>query len=210
MKREKLYPGRKYKHLVLLKFLGNKKWLCKFNCGHEAIVATCNLDKQKACSRQCSIDNDDWKQKRKKEILDKCKIENGCWRWYGSINKFGYGNSSFRCKRMLAHRLSWFLFNSEIPYGLDVCHKCDVRDCVNPNHLFLGTASDNVKDAFNKGRIRRDGKNHPGCKIDQETIEKIFDMRNKGLMQIKIAELLGLHQTSVSKILRNKHWIQLR
>jgi hypothetical protein len=57
--------------------------------------------------------------------------------------------------------MSWELAHGPIPDGLNVLHVCDVRDCVNPQHLFVGTQSENMKDAFRKGRIRRDGINNP-------------------------------------------------
>lgn len=76
---------------------------------------------------------------------------NGCWEWVGKIKvgkEGGYG--IFRDMR--AHRYSWELFNGLIPDKLIICHKCDNRKCVNPDHLFLGTQFDNMKDMTKKGR----------------------------------------------------------
>lgn len=77
--------------------------------------------------------------------------ESGCWLWDGATTK-GYGNLGINGKTHLAHRLSWQIHFGEIPKGLLVCHKCDVPACVNPNHLFLGTVSDNAIDSVRKGR----------------------------------------------------------
>lgn len=75
----------------------------------------------------------------------------GCHLWIGSGTYHGYG--LLLGKR--AHRLSWELFRGPIPDGLLVCHKCDTRPCVNPEHLFLGTSKDNAHDKMRKGRWRR-------------------------------------------------------
>lgn len=94
------------------------------------------------------------KLKAKEKLLAKIrKEENGCWNYTGYHNKWGYGRLRYAGKKMLAHRLSYFLFRGELVDGKFVCHTCDNPKCVNPNHLFLGTAKDNHDDAVKKGRI---------------------------------------------------------
>lgn len=81
------------------------------------------------------------------------KSEDGCWLWKAGSRGNGYGAFKLHHKTIDAHRISWMLHYGDIPNGMFVCHKCDVRQCVNPDHLFLGTNSDNMKDCYRKNRM---------------------------------------------------------
>lgn len=88
---------------------------------------------------------------------DKHSHPGGCWVWLGRLNDDGYGNISVRVSRgtkrtTKVHRLAWELANGPIPDGLCVCHRCDNPSCVRPDHLFLGTHDENMRDMRKKGR----------------------------------------------------------
>ena len=89
--------------------------------------------------------------------------EAGCWIWMKAMRWDGYGKATHQgCRGIGAHRWAWEVVNGPIPKGLNVLHRCDVKSCVNPDHLFLGTQKENLADCRAKGRWH--GKNQNSAK----------------------------------------------
>lgn len=134
--------------------------------------------------------------------------DNGCIEWTASFNGRGYGQ--FRLlgqrKNITAHRFSWILANGQIPNGLCVCHKCDNRSCVNPEHLFLGTFADNSADmvAKNRGRgAKRNGSLNPRAKLSEVDVESI---RHSSVSLSKLAEAFGISKSQAHRIKTGAAW----
>ena len=130
-----------------------------------------------------------------------------CWYWIGSINKHGYGMTSILGENK-SHRISWRLFNGEITGGLSVLHKCDIRFCVNPEHLFLGSQLDNMRDCSNKGRIKSTpqyGEDNPMSKLSAsavEAIRKLLPIKS----QAQIAREFNVSPMTISRIATGASW----
>jgi len=131
-----------------------------------------------------------------------------CWEWIGPCNPGGYGNFGLGGKTVSAHRVAWRIARGEIPDQLWVLHRCDNRRCVNPDHLFLGTRTDNVRDMGAKGRRRSDdclpkGTDCSWAKLTEEQIDRI---RQSDLPQKVLAVELGVSQALISMIRTRKRW----
>lgn len=133
---------------------------------------------------------------------------NHCWEWNGAKSN-GYGSFRINGKSHYAHRVSWLINNGRIPEGFFVCHKCDNRSCVNPKHLFLGTAKDNVSDCVNKDRHAR-GERNGHAKLTAYLVQKIRQACLSGYSQREIARRLSLSNGTVSMAASGKRWGHLK
>jgi hypothetical protein len=132
--------------------------------------------------------------------------ESGCWLWRGMVVATGYGMVRFERKMYPAHRLAWKLFHGEIPPGLVVCHKCDVRACVNPEHLFVGTMMDNIRDMKEKGRSPH-GDKHSRSKLTAEKVSRIKTLLAEDRMRVsEIAREYGVTHATIDSIKRGNTW----
>lgn len=129
-----------------------------------------------------------------------------CIKWHGSYFPSGYGQKWFRRRNQLAHRVAWTTERGEIPEGMNVLHKCDNRWCVNTNHLFLGSLSDNAKDREAKGRGRDSrGSKNGSHKITEQTAVRIKKL--SGVISGRsIAMALGISVQEVCNIMNKNRW----
>lgn len=130
----------------------------------------------------------------KKRFLEKVKVmESGCHEWQSTIHRDGYGKFFYLGRQVQAHRIAYMLFVGS-PEGKFVCHSCDNRKCVNPEHLFLGTSKDNVADMDLKGRRNRIRKLTP------EMVLKVREMLAQRYSQQYIADMFNVKQVAISRI----------
>jgi len=136
-----------------------------------------------------------------------------CWVWNGPRSDKGYGTWHFSNNSYVlvsTHRFIWTAVNGEIPEELLVLHRCDNPPCVNPEHLFLGSYSDNTQDCIRKGRFvigdRPRGEACNKAKLTEVDVRKIRELSSDGFQQRDIAEQLQVSQSAISCVLRGRTW----
>ena len=153
----------------------------------------------------------------------------GCWLWKNRLGVDGYARIYTPMGREYAHRAAYQLINGVIPDGMLVCHRCDVRHCCNPAHLFLGTTADNARDAMNKGRLDLTGlRNRKGqtgywyphripkgedvgtAKLTADAVREIrYCYAEGGITHKELAERFGVKRQHICRIVNRQTWMHL-
>lgn len=130
-----------------------------------------------------------------------------CIEWTGYVNYFGYGKLTYQNRQEYAHRAAWIANGGVIPDGMFICHKCDNRRCINPDHLFVGSQKDNMQDMKAKCRRRNvggaRGSAHPSAKVNEA---QVLEIRASNLTPEEIAARFNISKKHVYQILNRLTW----
>ena len=148
-----------------------------------------------------------------KRFWAKVNKTDGCWLWTGCLsgNRRSAGQPQFRIanKTFYSHRVVWEMTYGDIPAGLNVLHKCDIPFCVNPEHLFLGTQADNIRDMDAKGRRKNPnfyGELNGYHKLTDIKVVEIRRLSSLGVPQRQIARGFHVSQYAVWAVINRKTW----
>ena len=145
-------------------------------------------------------------------LLQRREIDDaGCWNWTGSLNNKGYGMINLPSKTALygrrpqiVSRAAWMLWRGDIPDTLFVCHRCDNPRCFNPDHLFVGTVTENMHDMARKGRNRQPkGEANASSKLTEQQVLAIRASKSNASV---LGREFGVHQSTIVQILKGKTW----
>jgi hypothetical protein len=184
--------------------------------GRESCGRVSDFKAKKYCSRGCYSKSKSGEGHHLYRPLEERFYENiekevgGCWIWKGYSRCSGvggkYGGLKVGGKAMLAHRISYQIHYGEIPNSLFVLHRCDNPSCVNPEHLFLGTNADNMKDMAEKFRGCNGEKGVHSKLTANKVVEIRFAAKRGNMLHREIAKVFGVSTTTITKIVNNHYW----
>lgn len=153
-------------------------------------------------------------ERKRVQFFKTVTVTDTCWLWNGCLRPDGRGFTSYgKGRNMLAHRLSWELSYGAIPEGMAVCHHCDNPRCVRPDHLFLGTQQDNLRDMRDKNRGAipppRQGSKHHKAKLTDADVLAIRAACANGEKQNAVAKRYSVSDTQIGYIVKGKNWKHL-
>jgi hypothetical protein len=142
-------------------------------------------------------------------FIEKVEKTDSCWNWMAGKYRGGYG----QFRRLVdgkwtmakTHRYSYEYFKGEIPKGYLVCHTCDNPSCVNPDHLFVGTTKDNVRDCIEKGR-KKFGRNPKHRLLTKEIAVQIREDHKQGMSYVELQEKYTQSKQQISRVVRGDIW----
>lgn len=214
--------GLCHKHYMLLRKYGRTNRITK-PMGGKCLVDECLIpvlsndlcSKHYQRARRTGNLDDPIRESEKDRFMRHVEVmTSGCWAWNGNTMRHSKrGIFILKRKNTLAYRAAWILFVGEIPDGLLACHKCDNPNCVNPDHLFIGTHKDNMQDAKRKGRInttiRQRGGAHTSAKLKEYQVIEIRKRLAAGEKQPLLAAEYKVSTSLISAINTRQIWKQL-
>lgn len=204
--------GMRFGRLVAVERIG-KRWRCKCDCGREVTPLRCNLRAGRSQSCGCAGAEASRKSilRNRKPVVpiaerfwSKVAKGEGCWEWQASLNTHGYGQFTTQkgCEARQAYRVAYELTFGPIPNGGHILHQCDNKLCVRPDHLRLGNHAENMREAGERGRMRR-GELAPGAKLTADDVRQI---RASGKSRDELGAEFGVNPRYISEIVSGRAW----